>query len=436
MELKLASRQDRASSLPRHLLVFLIVAFGAFLRFQAVHDTKVIAPLRHDAGQYAAYALNTLYHGTYSRQPYRPQAKPPPDALRPPVYPLFLAAMLSLSPKLPIVFIQYIQAIIGTATIVLSYLLFRRFLDPTPSCISTFLVAISPHLIMSSVYVLTEGLFTFGLLATLLFCVYAFERGGNLSALLSGAAFGALTLTRAGVEYFIVVVAALLGRQRKSRLFVSLSVLGFLVVLGAWSIRNVHSTGHMADNTLMIHFLHHGMYPHFEYEGRRDSYGYPYRVDPQSTTIDRSVSSVLHAISKRFREDPIRYLRWLFVGKPVTFWQWNMIQGMGDVYVYPVRNSPYFFRPLFHWTHELSRLLHVPLVCPRAPQTACRFLRQAGLFPSDLRVADPHRWGTVPTLFRSAPAVDLWHGNVFSVGVLRMGAPPHPARTMITSRRY
>jgi hypothetical protein len=215
---------------------------------------------------------------------------------------------------------------------------------------------------MSNVYVLTESVFTFGLLASLLLCAYAYERGGKLLAFFVGTAFGVLTLTRSAVQYFIVVVAALLRWEGKPRGFVALAVLGFLVVFGAWSVRNIQATGHMADNTLMIKFLSHGMYPDFVYKGEQDTYGYPYRYDPDSSAIESSTASVLTAILNRFRKEPIRHLRWFILGKPIVFWQWNIIQGMGDAYVYPVKASPYVSRPLFRWTHALSRFLHAPVV--------------------------------------------------------------------------
>ncbi len=41
---------------------------------------------------------------------------------------------------------------------------------------------------------------------------------------------------------------------------------------------------------------------------------------------------------------------------------WDIIQGSGDVFVYPVTNSPYFHNTFFRVTHGLMYSLHYPLL--------------------------------------------------------------------------
>jgi len=205
--------ESAKSQLLRLGLPLLIITLGAFLRFQAVQDTEVIAPLRADAGQYVSYALSSLHHHTYSRADFQPAARPEPDSVRPPVYPMLLAAVFSGSPRAPVVLVQYFQAALSTAAILLAFLLFRHFLPPLWANGAALLVAISPHLIISNVYILTESVFTFALLACLLIAAHAHKRGGKVYALITGAAFGALTLTRTAVQYFIFVT----GRDSEAR---------------------------------------------------------------------------------------------------------------------------------------------------------------------------------------------------------------------------
>jgi len=344
------------------LLPLLIVAFGAFLRFEAIGDTKVVAPLRADAGNYVSYAANLLQHGTYSRQRYDASGPPQPDAVRSPGYPLLLAAVIAFSPQAPLVLVQYIQAALSTLTIVLGIILFRRFLPPLWTYTAAFFAAISPHLIVSNVYILTESLFTFGLIGSLLVMAYTYQRTSSMWALLSGAVLGMLTLTRSAVQYFILILLALFRLEGKPTRFILLVALGFALVFGAWSVRNLSSTSQFSDDTLVINFLHHGMYPDFQYKAEPDTYGFPYRYDPDSAAVSESTSTILLEILQRFRDEPARHFRWFLLDKPVAFWQWNMVQGMGDVFIYPVERSPYFTRPVFQWTHWLSRMLHAPLV--------------------------------------------------------------------------
>ena len=231
----------------------------------------------------------------------------------------------------------------------------------------TFLVALSPHLISLNSYILSETLFCFLLVVAMLF----FSRvvSGNTSSAVvfgSGVLLGLATLTRPSIEYFPFVAAGFLlmalenekNRIRTALLFLS----GFVVAFAPWIIRNLVTLGSPGDNTLVINFLHHGAYPDFTYEGRPESFGFPYRFDPRSGEISQSLFSVLREIVRRFDVDPLRHVRWYFFGKPCFFWSWNVIQGMGDVFIYKVDASPYFTTPLFQWTHLLMVLLHWPLV--------------------------------------------------------------------------
>jgi len=353
--------QDIRSRLPL-LALFLIILIGAFLRLGAIQDTNVEAPLSADAGDYVSYAVNMQRHATFSRQRPGEDSEPQPDAVRSPVYPVVLLGILYLAPELPLLLAQYIQAALSTVTILLTYLLCRRFLPPAWACAAAFLTAISPHLVIANVYLLTESLFTFGLLAALLLFVRAHERGGQWLAFLAGAVLGLLALTRAAVQYFVVAVIALLRLEGRPVRALSVVALGFIVVFGAWTARNVVSTGSASDDTLMINFLHHGMYPDFRYQDDPATYRFPYQYDPASPRISNSTPAILSEILRRFQEEPVRHLRWFLLGKPVAFWQWDIVQGMGDVYIYIVDRSPYFSRPVFQWTHALSRLLHAPLV--------------------------------------------------------------------------
>jgi hypothetical protein len=122
------------------------------------------------------------------------------------------------------------------------------------------------------------------------------------------------------------------------------------------------STGETSDSRLMVNFLHHGMYPDFRYRGQVDSTGFPYRYDPDAAKISQDIPSVLSAIEQEFAREPLQHLQWYLVGKPVTLWSWNVVQGMGDVFIYEVRSSPYFGAPVFQVTHRLMQSIHYPLV--------------------------------------------------------------------------
>lgn len=146
-------------------LVFIIMAAGFYLRLTMVTETNVLDPIRADAKQYYYHALNLKMHGIYSGG--NPGANPDaaarlrPDTAVNPGYPLFLSVFATWPITDDAVDqILLVQTLIGTATIILAFLVFIRFLPFVLAIIATALVSLSPHLIASAVYVLTETLFT------------------------------------------------------------------------------------------------------------------------------------------------------------------------------------------------------------------------------------------------------------------------------------
>jgi len=288
------------------------------------------------------------------------------DALRSPGYPVFLAPFVSGMPDSAIVTnILVTQALISTLSVLVAFSLYLQFMPPLWALVGSVLTALSPHLITMNVYVLSETLFTFLLLLTLRLFVMYRKHERKLYVLLTGLALGAATLTRPSLQYFVLPMLLLvyfyLPACTRIKAMVTL-VLGFLLVIGPWHIRNIVSTGEVSNGTLMVSFLHHGMYPDFQYQGQLESTGYPYRSDPESARISKDLSSVLLEIKQRFTREPAEHLRWFLLDKPLQLWSWNMVQGMGDVFVYEVSDSPYFDEPLFRLSHRLMNVIYYPIV--------------------------------------------------------------------------
>ena len=51
---------------------------------------------------------------------------------------------------------------------------------------------------------------------------------------------------------------------------------------------------------------------------------------------------------------------WFLIGKPLTLLSWDIIQGMGGSFIYPVRESPFFNTAPFNSLHLLAGILHLP----------------------------------------------------------------------------
>ena len=344
------------------------------------------------------YAYNLRINHVYSATGVEPDhsgTEIKPDSIRPPGYPLFLSLFVDGLPDRPMLGkIVIFQAILSALTVVLAFFFFRRFLSEPWTLVACFFTAISPHLIVANGYLLTESLFCF-LLVSFAWLASSYKKSSPaVMVFLGGLILGFAAVVRTSILYFPLGLALFFlfqfGWRRGLRFFVVLSF-GFFLVLAPWLTRNLILFRGPGDQTLMINFLHHGLYPNFTFDHIAESYGFPYRFDPRSAEISRDVVSVLREICERFRREPIDHVIWFLFGKPAAFWSWNIVQGAGDCFVYPVAASPYFNNWFFYSTHQLMYFLHWPLVClgltagilvwvPRF----CEKLRQPAVFAARL----------------------------------------------------
>jgi len=347
----------------------IIMLLGLHLRLQAVRQTVVDTPIRADARGYVFYAINLNVFHAYSRSPDAIEGKtatPQPDAVCNPAYPLFLTLFFgdNFSEK-TILLITLAQALLSTLTIGFVYMASTAIIPRSYALLSALFTALSPHLVTANVYLLTESLFCF-LLILFLWLLSRWRTSPSNALLLgTGAVLALATLTRPWTQYFIVPLMLLVATSPhivRPKRCAALLGLGFFVLMGLWAGRNLSAVGSISDNTLMISTLHSGIYPGMMYENRPETLGYPYRFDPRVPEIVASMHSVSMEIVRRFREQPMEYFQWYILGKPVMLFSWNIYEGPGDVFIYPVLYTPYADSMLFHATHEIMRTLHEWLV--------------------------------------------------------------------------
>ncbi len=348
-------------------ILAIIVIIGLQLRLQSVMYTEVDHPIRADAKDYIFYAYNIKYFGIYSRSHPKSAQTPEPDAVRAPGYSLFVSLFLDKNvSKKSLYHLLIAQALLSTLVILLTYAVFSMLLGAKIALVVAFLTALSPHLVTVNVYLLSESLFGFLLISFLWLLSRLKSAPHPLMLLFIGAILAATSLTRPWVQYFIFLLIPLLlffrSHIEKPRQVSVYIAVGFFALLSLWIIRNVVTLGMATDSALMVNTLHHGMYPNFMYDHRPESFGFPYHFDPRSTAISASLQSVLTEILRRFRESPLEHLQWYLLGKPVALLSWNIIQGMGDVFIYPVIRTPYAELIHFKISHEMMRFLHLPLV--------------------------------------------------------------------------
>lgn len=354
----------RVAGIYPYLILLAILLMAAGFRLTAIQDTQVHRPVRADAAHYVAYAYNLRNAGVYSLVFNEPH--PEPDAVRSPGYPLFLLPFSKQMLTQQSVFnITLTQALLGCLTVLLCFFLCRRFMSTGYALAATFLTANSPHLISADTYLLTESLFTFLCVCFLWVGSYCKDQLNIRLFALTGILLGLAALTRPSMQYFIIFFAVLgcinYGWKRGTKLTLLVTIF-FVLVYSPWIIRNYISLGKPSDSTLSIAFLHHGMYPDFTYGDNEKSYGFPYRFDPRSEVISTSTTSILQEIRSRFIQEPKRHLQWFLLGKPKALWSWDIVNGAGDIFIYPVEKSPYLSNRWFEVQHLIMWMLHWPLV--------------------------------------------------------------------------
>jgi len=195
-----------------------------------------------------------------------------------------------------------LQAILSAATVALSYLLFCRYLSLWASLIGTFLIIISPHLIVYSGYFLTETLFTFLLVLGFLLYSICTTRSSIFWGVATGVIWSLVCLTRPAFLLFPLVLFAywmLFGRDTKKNMKVHLAVLaGFLIFWTPWQIYSHDKLKKYSPSAVSFAL---GGYPDLIYKSEKLK-GYPYREDPRYGEMSESLSSAMKVVWERAKE--------------------------------------------------------------------------------------------------------------------------------------
>jgi hypothetical protein len=369
-------RQGLVDSRGRYLQVFclfVILIFGMFLRLGTAAYTRVDRPVRNDAKYYVAYAWNLRTYGVYSLDFSKlivPSAlAPQPDAVRPPGYPWFLRALMQ--DRIDASFISraaYVQAWTAGVTLLCSTLLAMELLGAWAGLAVGTLVAISPHQNIYVAYLLTETLYGASLMLALGAGVLALKvrrpRWRYLLACISGILFGLSCLIRPTLDQWVLILLLLLmlPPMRCFRREIIALALGFVLMMSPWWIRNELSLHRMSDPSKMLVTVQQGSYPDFMYEGRPETFGYPYRSDPVAAEAESSWANVLADLRVKFAQQPMAMLHWYLFGKIASFFSWTSQQGWGDMFESPVLRSPWLNEPVFIAIVSLMWGLYMPLI--------------------------------------------------------------------------
>jgi 4-amino-4-deoxy-L-arabinose transferase-like glycosyltransferase len=218
---------------------FLTVVFVAALavRLVLVYASGGIGPRIVDEQHYHRLATSITRGDGFAWGPSQP------TSIRPPLYPLFVAVIWKAVGTDSMQAVRVAQALLGTLSVWLLYLITARLFDRGTARIAALALAFYPSLLFSGVLLLTEVFFTTVLLAAMYGCLVLLEQRSRWAAVASGIAFGAAALTRSVMWPFPFVLVILLGlilggAVRDRAKLCGLVLIGYVLVVAPWSIRN------------------------------------------------------------------------------------------------------------------------------------------------------------------------------------------------------
>jgi len=341
-------------------MLFLIL-IGIYLRYLAVQYSIVDSPVRADAQDYYSYAVNMREWGVYSNE-YEASVHPKPDSLRSPGFPTFAYIFYNSNQDLFIKNILVAQTILQVISFTFLFFILYRFYGAFVSLITGWFLWTFPHFVNINIYFLSESLFT-SLLAFLIggaILSHFSERKETFYYICFSLLLGLAILVRPTLQYFplfffIVLIFYHRKITRMSVVFLIISLLPMLL----WGGRNILVVGQWSDQTLMINGLYHGSFPWFMYHNIPESFGFPYHFDPQASEVYQGVGRTLEIIFERFVADPWNYLSWYLFGKQFFLWQWSIIAGQGDIFIYPTLTSPYYGEKISLFTYSVNKVVHL-----------------------------------------------------------------------------
>ena len=333
--------RNRYTHVFAYLLIGISIIYGIHVRYMAVTHTEIYLPIRADAFDYYNYAANLARWGIFSKQKIDKDYKesPKPDALRSIGFPAFASLFASEDTKASVQNVLIAQTLVQIVCFTLLSVVILKLLGVGWGVLAIFLLWSFPHFVSINTYYLTESLFT-SVLALTVFSAWYFsdKQKFTLAGLIvCGLLIGVASLVRPVIQYFpffVLLLSVFFYRKElpKALIFVGCALAPVLL----WKLRNIIVIGVTSDPTLMINALYHGSFPGFMYNNDPSSFGFPYRFDPRAQEYYEGVGVTLGLIWERALNSPLEYINWYLLGKQNFLWQWSIVSGQGDIFIYPI----------------------------------------------------------------------------------------------------
>jgi 4-amino-4-deoxy-L-arabinose transferase-like glycosyltransferase len=347
-------------------LLFLFVGVFAFgFRYYYVIHAEVQQP-RGDAIEYYAYARNLAQYNVFSKAP-EGASQHVGDSFRDPGYPLFLAGWMKAFGQWDSWYASVLlsQTLLSALTVLLVMGFARRWVPMRWLAAAGMLMALWPHNVTMSGYLLSETLYGFLCALGLFLFGIALDRRSPGWAAASGVGLSLAALTNAVMLPFATLLALymLARRQLSVAMFAGL-VVAALIITVPWSVRNAMlpaSGSSSAGRALMNLVL--GSWPDMHYAYQAKANGDPIAsalmapINQEIVVIQADPMAGLARIGQRMASHPGEYVRW-YLSKPALLWGWSIRVGQGDIYVFPTRHSPFETNVAYRIVAALCRALN------------------------------------------------------------------------------
>lgn len=216
------------------LLIFLVMRIA----FSGITILTPEGGLTLDSPSYMDLSAAIRYQQTYHLQG---QAE---DLVRPPGYPLLLTIFQS-SQGLSLEKVILVQLLMTSILSLLILWTFAKIGYPSAGLVAGWLIAISPNIVLWSLTIMSESLFTFLLVVSFVLLIGYLFTGSRSQLFLAGLAIGMATLTRPiGLMVFILWIILLvitqwrLQPEKKSWATFGIFLIGGCIFILPWMFRN------------------------------------------------------------------------------------------------------------------------------------------------------------------------------------------------------
>lgn len=200
--------------------------------------------VQFDGYEYLSIANNIISNGQYSVSQINTEDFPQflgesPTRMRQPLYPVFLALFFFFFGK-SIISVQIVQLILSILTLFLIVDFGKRIFGSDYSRFNNIILSLYFPLWILSTSILTETVFIFFIIISFRYYIISKEKKEFKFIFLSGILLGLAFLTRpiALILFFIIGIIHIYPSKKLNYKYVSIFVLGFMLVTIPWTLRN------------------------------------------------------------------------------------------------------------------------------------------------------------------------------------------------------